>query len=261
MSRFTSLVYSTVAYLAFVGVFLYLIAFVADHFVPRTIDRGVETGSTMGAVLVNLGLIALFGLQHSVMARAGFKRWWTRIVPEPIERSTYVLFSSIFLVLLLALWRPIPATVWHVESAVAVAALWTIFAFGWGLLFVSTYLISHAHLFGLKQAFQHWRGRHLADPEFQTPGPYRHLRHPMMLGFLLGFWATPHMTTGHLLFAVAMSAYIFVGCRFEERALEGEFGGLYLEYKRRVPMLVPRLRTESDLVGQIESAVASRSGR
>ncbi|MDX1630267.1 MAG: isoprenylcysteine carboxylmethyltransferase family protein, partial [Thermoanaerobaculia bacterium] len=218
----------------------YAIGFVGDFLVPKTVDSGA-TGPLWQALLVDLGLLTLFAVQHSGMARSAFKRWWTRFVPRPIERSTYVLFSSLVLALLFWQWRPLTAEIWSVEASWAQGLLWGLFALGWALVLVSTYLISHAHLFGLRQVYDHHRGRELSSPGFQTPSLYRHLRHPIMLGFLIAFWATPHMTAGHLLFAVASSGYILVGVALEERDLLRAFGERYRTYREQVPAFLPRI--------------------
>lgn len=239
MRRTFALVYGFLAYTLFLGVFLYAIGFVGDFLVPETVDSGA-TGALWPAVVVDLALLGLFAVQHSGMARAGFKRWWTKVVPREIERSTYVLLSSLALALLFWQWRPLPGVVWSVEVAWGRVALWGLFAVGWATVLVSTFLISHAHLFGLRQVVDHHRGRPPAQMEFQTPGLYEIVRHPIMLGFLIAFWATPRMTLGHLLFAAASTAYIVVGVALEERDLVRAFGARYRAYRTRVPGLVPR---------------------
>jgi len=191
-------------------------------------------------VLVNAALLGFFAVQHSGMARPGFKRWWTRIVPEPIERSTYVLFASLALVLFFWLWRPLSGIVWSVETDAAHIALWALFTLGWGLVLLATFMISHAHLFGVRQVQDYAREREPLEPEFQTPGLYRHMRHPIMAGFLIAFWATPRMTVGHLLFALATTGYILLALQLEERDLVRAFGDRYESYRSRVPMFVPR---------------------
>lgn len=245
MVRSLYLVFGVVAYAIFFATFLYLIAFVGNlPEVPRTVDRGPASG--LGAALVvNLALIGLFGLQHSVMARQGFKRAWTRIVPEPIERSAYVLFASLALMLLFAFWRPIPGTVWSVENSVGAAALWGLFALGWLIVLLSTFLISHFELFGLKQVYLHLRGTAPEAPRFRQPFFYRMVRHPLYSGFFLAFWATPVMTYGHLLLALGMSAYMLVAIHYEERDLVGLFGEDYENYRRNVGMLAPKMRRKA----------------
>jgi methanethiol S-methyltransferase len=241
MSRAIALLYGVLCYLVFLVAFLYAIGFVGNLVVPKSIDSS-EPGAFWPSLLVNLGLLGLFAVQHSVMARPGFKRWWTRIVPQPVERSTYVLFASLALILLYWQWRPLPEVVWSVESGAGRAVLWTLFALGWGLVLVSTFMISHAHLFGVKQVHQYWRRQEAALPGFQTPGLYRYLRHPIMAGFLIAFWATPVMTVGHLVFALATSGYILVAVQLEERDLVHAFGERYQAYRERVPMFIPRPR-------------------
>jgi protein-S-isoprenylcysteine O-methyltransferase Ste14 len=239
--RFVGLVYSTVVYVAFLAVFLYTIGFVANvPWLPKTIDSGA-VGDPALAIAVNIGLLGLFAVQHSLMARQGFKRQWTRIVPEPLERSTFVLAATLAIALLLWQWRPLPEIVWSAEDTAARALLAGVSALGWLTLLIATFLINHFELFGLHQAYDRWRGRSFAPPDFKTPGLYRLVRHPIYLGFVVAFWATPQMSMGHLLFAVATTGYIFVGIWFEERDLVARFGATYRDYRRRVPMLVPFL--------------------
>ena len=244
MSKAASLLFAVVAYAIFFATFLYLIAFAGDlPWVPVTVDRGPE--ASLGIALgVDLALIALFGLQHSVMARQGFKRAWTRVVPEPAERSVYVLAASAALIVLFAFWRPIEGTVWSVGGAAAYA-LWALFALGWLIVLLSTFLINHFELFGLQQAWFHARGRQAAPPQFRQPLLYKHVRHPLYAGFFLAFWATPQMSYGHLLLALGMSVYMLIAIRYEERDLVGLFGDDYDEYRRRVGMLTPRFRRTS----------------
>ena len=246
MMRPAYLLFGVVAYLIFFLTFLYLIAFVGNlPRVPMTMDHG-GPGAPLGtAVLIDVALIALFGLQHSIMARKGFKAAWTRVVPAPIERSTFVLFASGVLILMFLLWRPISDPVWTVDNQVAVAVLWALFALGWLIVLLSTFLISHFELFGLKQVWDNMRGGTVAEPMFRQPFFYRFVRHPLYAGFIIAFWSTPAMTVGHLLFAVGMSFYMLVAIRFEERDLVRMFGTQYVEYRVRVGMLTPRLRRTS----------------
>lgn len=234
--------YAVVAYVFFAGTMLYTIGFVADMpLLPRTIDGGAAV-PLPEALVVDLALFALFALQHSVMARRSFKQWWTRLVPESMERATYVLAASGALALLLWQWRPIAEPVlWSAQDPAGRVALELVFWAGWGVLLVSTFLIDHFELFGLRQAWTPLLGQSAPDPEFRTPLLYRHVRHPIYLGFLLAFWATPRMTAGHALFAAASTGYILVGVWFEERDLVTQFGQRYLAYRRRVGMLLPRL--------------------
>jgi methanethiol S-methyltransferase len=241
--------YGVAAYLMFLLTFLYLIGFVVDadfrvgnvHIVGKSIDRGgLGDGSlTVTAVVIDTALLALFAVQHSVMARQGFKRWWTRIVPSSAERSTYVLASNVCLIVLLATWYPITHDVWRVTAQPWRAVLTVTGLVGWAIALLSTLLIDHFDLFGVRQVFARLRGRHLADHEFATPLFYRAVRHPLYLGFLIAFWSTPRMTLGHLLFAVATTGYILVAVQFEERDLVRVFGEEYSDYRRRVPMLIP----------------------
>jgi len=247
VKRALALVYGIVCYVMFLVVFLYAIAFVGDFLVPRTIDAGGPATATGPALLVNLALLGLFGLQHSGMARPGFKRWWTNVVPEPIERSTYVLLSNLALVLLYWQWRPMPGVVWHVESPWMRALLWGLFGLGWLIVLVATFIINHAHLFGVQQVYRFLRGKELADPEFQVKGLYHYVRHPINLGFLLAFWSTPDMTVGHLLFALVTTGYIFVAMVLEERDLVAHFGERYRAYQRRVPRILPRIKASEGI--------------
>ena len=240
MSKAASIIYALVAYAIFFATFLYLIAFVGDlPWVPRTVDRGPEAAVGV-ALLINAALIALFGLQHSIMARQGFKRAWTRIVPPQAERSTFVLFASLALIILFLLWRPVDAVVWSVEAPLAQALLWAVFGLGWLTVLVSTFLINHFELFGLQQAYLHACGREAVAPKLREPFLYKFVRHPLYSGFFLAFWATPQMTVGHLFLAVGMSAYMLVGIRHEERDLVDLFGSDYEDYRSRVGMLTPR---------------------
>lgn len=238
MNRYFVLFYGVVCYTVFFITFLYLIGFVGGLVVPTSVNMG-PAGSVLPAVLVNLGLIGLFGLQHSVMARPGFKRWWTRYVPEAVERSTYVLLASAVLVLLFVLWQPLPQVLWRVDAPALAGALWGLFGLGWGLVLLSTFLINHFHLFGLQQVYLHLRRQRPAEPAFRTPFLYRLVRHPLMLGFLIAFWAAPVMTLGRLVFALGMSAYILVALVYEERDLAVVFGERYEVYRQRVPKLIP----------------------
>jgi protein-S-isoprenylcysteine O-methyltransferase Ste14 len=242
MGRMTILLFSVVAYAIFFATFLYLIAFVGDIAgVPRTVDSGPSADVGVAAA-IDLALIALFGLQHSVMARPGFKAAWTRIVPPAAERSVYVLLTSAVLILLFWQWRPIDLIVWRIEHPLAAALMWGLFALGFGLVLVSTFLLSHFELFGLKQAWFNLRGATPPSAPLSQPLFYKLVRHPLYVGFLIAFWATPEMTGGHLLFALGMTAYILVAIRYEERDLVAHFGESYVDYRRRVGMLVPRLR-------------------
>lgn len=243
MGRAVYLLFGVVAYLIFFATFLYLIGFVGDlPGLPRTVDRGGALAELPAAVAIDLALVALFGLQHSLMARQGFKEAWTRIVPKPIERSAYVLFASLALILMCLLWRPIPQTLWQVEHPVAAMALWALFGLGWVVVLVSTLLISHFELFGLQQVWHHARGTEAPPPAFRQPFFYKLVRHPIYSGFLIAFWATPRMTLGHAILAGGMTVYILIAIQLEERDLVRLFGGAYEDYRRRVGMVTPRMR-------------------
>jgi len=239
IGRAAALIYGLASYLIFSLSFGYAPAFVGNFLVPKSIDVGPDTAPAH-AVLINVMLLGAFAIPHSVMARPAFKRWWTRIIPASCERSTYVLISSLLLILVFWQWRPIVSTVWRVEGWPA-ATLTAMFGLGWLIAMASTFQIDHFELFGLRQVFDALRGAANRMQAFKTPLLYRLVRHPLMLGLLLAFWATPHMTAGHLLFAVMNTAYILVGVRLEERDLVAEFGASYELYRRRVPMLMPRL--------------------
>lgn len=256
MQRIAILLFGLFAYAVFFGTFLYLIAFVGNlqqttlaqwmpwlpDLVPHSIDAGRATGPLALALAVNLGLIALFGLQHSVMARVGFKSWLKQKLPASAERSVYVLLASLVLMLLFWQWRPIPHVVWSAESGIAQTIGWTVFAAGFAMVLVVTFLIDHFDLFGLKQVWNQFVGRRPEPPRFVTPLFYRLVRHPLYLGFILAFWGGPVMTVGGLLFAVAMTTYILIAIQFEERDLTHYLGPDYEDYRQRVPMLVPGLK-------------------
>jgi len=238
MAGLVAVVYGSVAYGFALVALLYLIGFVGDIAVPKSIDSGTA-GPLLQSVIVDTLLIGLFAIQHSAMARQGFKRWWTRMVPPSVERSTYVLFTSFALLLLYWQWQPIPTPVWTVHNPAAAAMLVGIFWLGWVVLVASTFLISHFELFGLSQVFARLLGRQPAEAKFRAPLLYRHVRHPIYLGVLLAIWATPAMTAGHLLFAAAITGYILVGIRLEEHDLIRQFGDQYRSYRQHVAMLVP----------------------
>jgi methanethiol S-methyltransferase len=238
MGRFITFVYGLASYLLALVTLLYAIGFVSGLMVPKTIDSGA-TGPITEAVIVNLLLLSVFAIQHSLMARKPFKRWWTQFVPNSVERSTYVLFSSLALILLFWQWRPIPAVVWHIENAQLAGAVMGLSFVGWLIVLTSTFLIDHFELFGLHQVTNHFTGRPMPEPDFRTPLYYKFVRHPLYLGLIIAFWASPTMTVGHLLFAAVSTAYIFVGIMLEERDLIDLFGDEYRRYKDRVSMLVP----------------------
>ena len=236
--RLIATLYGLACYAMFLVVILYSIGFVSGLFVPKTIDSGtvVPVGQ---AVIINLVLLTIFALQHSVMARQPFKRWWTKFVPEPIERSTYVLFANLSLALLLWQWRPMPTVVWEVTNPQLAMGLLAFSFFGWAIVFLSTFLINHFELFGLSQVIRNLRGKPTPAAHFSTPFLYGFVRHPLYLGFLIAFWSAPVMTQGHLLFAAVTTAYILVAIALEERDLVALFGDEYRRYQQRVSMLIP----------------------
>ena len=241
MQRVAIVGYGAIAYLLFLGVSVYAIGFLANAVVPRGIDDGTPR-SMVAAVVVNSALLGLFAVQHTVMARPGFKRWWTRFVPPSIERSTFVLASSLALVLVFWLWQPMPAMVWSVDAGWLRASLWALYLVGWATVVGSTFLIDHFDLFGLSQVVARAREREHVPPSFRMPLLYKFVRHPMMFGFLIAFWATPDMSQGRLLFALLGTGYIVVGVRFEERDLRASLGEAYERYAAEVPSLVPMPR-------------------
>ena len=238
MSRLLALLYGSAAYVLFLATFLYAIAFVAGVGVPKHIDNGAAAPFPV-ALGIDLVLLSLFAVQHSGMARPGFKRWWTRFVPVPVERSTYVLASSLVLILLFWQWRPLPQVIWNVDNDMARGVLYGLSALGWLLVLTGTFLINHFDLFGLRQVWLYLVGRPYEPLTFGTPVLYRIVRHPLYVGWFFAFWMTPLMTAAHLLFAVATTAYILIAIQFEERDLVREHGEEYESYRRRVPMLVP----------------------
>jgi protein-S-isoprenylcysteine O-methyltransferase Ste14 len=236
--RLLTLSYGSLAYLIFLGTFLYAIGFVSQYVVPKTIDTG-PTSSLPAALLINLVLMSIFAVQHSGMARQGFKRLFARFASPAIERSTYVLLTSLSLILLFWQWQPMPAVVWNIENPVLAGVVTAGGFLGWLIVLYSTFLISHFELFGLTQVVSHFAGRMVEPMKFKTPGLYRLIRHPIYLGFIIAFWSTPMMTLGHLLFAAVTTAYIFVGIYLEERDLVTMFGSEYRRYREKVAMLVP----------------------
>src|SRR5688500_4651 len=238
-------IYGSLSYLIFLGTFLYAIGFIGNFGVPTTLD-GVPSGPVGIALAIDVGLLGLFAMQHSIMARKWFKDWWTRIVPKPLERSTYVLFSSLALILLFLQWHSLGGVVWTVEDPWAQSVLRGRFALGCGLFLVSTFLINHFDLFGIRQVWLYLLDRPYTALRFVTPGPYRLVRHPLYIGWLFAFWSTPTMTLAHLLFSVVTTAYILIAIQLEERDLVREHGDSYETYRRSVPMLIPFTRRRQD---------------
>jgi protein-S-isoprenylcysteine O-methyltransferase Ste14 len=249
MSRAASVVFAVVAYAIFFATFLYLIVFVGDLSLsalsPKTVDNPPSTMALGAAVVTDIALVALFGIQHSVMARQGFKRAWTKLVPVYAERSMFVLLASLALIIMFRFWQPIDTVVWNVTMPVAHDLLFVLFWVGWGTVLLSTFLINHFELFGLQQAWLYCRAKESAPPRFRTPFLYKWVRHPLYLGFFLAFWSTPEMTAGHLLLAAGVSVYMLIAIQFEERDLIAFHGRDYEEYRGRVGMLIPRLRSRA----------------
>lgn len=245
MKRQLAFIYGVAADFVALVTILYAIGFVGDFIVPKTIDSGGQAVSLRQALMINVALLGLFAVQHSGMARRGFKKVWTRLVAPPVERSTYVWFSSLALVLLYWFWQPMPAVVWEVESPIGAGVLWALFGLGWLLLFTSIQLIDRGELFGVKQVQAYLERRNPEPIPFKTPFLYRLVRHPLYLGFFFAFWATPAMTLGHLLFALATTGYILIAIQLEERDLVHTFGEKYRAYQQQVPMVLPLGRRTS----------------
>lgn len=238
MKKIIFLLYGVLCYLMFVISILYAVGFLTNLFVPKSVDSG-ETKSFIIALLINVLLIGAFAIQHSVMARQGFKQWWTKKIPAPIERSTYVLMASLLLILLYWKWEPMPNIIWSVKTPLISNLLLGLGLSGWALVFISTLLFSHFDLFGLRQVFHYYKGKEYTPVKFKSPLLYRLVRHPIYLGYIIAFWVTPLMTVGHLVFAIGTTAYIFIGIFFEERDLVAFYGQVYTTYKREVSMLFP----------------------
>lgn len=241
MKRFLVLIYGILAYVAFFGTILYAIGFVGNFVVPKTIDGQPEL--PLGkAVLINASLLLLFALQHSIMARPAFKRWWTKIVPESIERSTFVFFTCFCLLLMMWQWQPMGGVIWSVENEVAKIILTALYFTGWAIVFISTFMINHFDLFGLRQVWLYFRGEKYEHLPFRVPLFYRYVRHPLYFGFLVAFWSTPVMTAAHLLFAVLTTGYILTAIQFEEKDLISIFGEKYINYRKKLPMIIPFIK-------------------
>jgi protein-S-isoprenylcysteine O-methyltransferase Ste14 len=253
VSKALAFIYGIIAYALFVVSFVYAIGFVGNFVAPKTIDSG-PVMARWTSLIIDAVLLTLFAVQHSGMARRGFKRWLTRFIPEPIERSTYVLCASLVLLLLYALWRPIPNAIWTVTAPAAVTALWVLFGLGWATVFISTFMIGHFDLFGLRQVWLNLAGRSRPADTFRMPAFYRIVRHPIMVGFFIAFWATPVMSAGHLLFAIATTGYILLAVQLEERDLVAAHGDEYLRYRERVPAFVPLTKRAPTTSAERQSA-------
>ena len=256
IKRILFFLYGSLSYVLFLGTFLYAIGFIGNFGVPRTLD-GAASAPLGISLAIDVLLLTVFAVQHSVMARKWFKEWWTRIVPKPLERSTYVLFSSVALIAMFALWQPLGGVVWSIEDPTARLVLRGLFAFGWALVLVSTFLINHFDLFGMRQVWLYLIGRPYTTLKFGTPGPYRLVRHPLYVGWLFAFWMTPVMTFAHLLFSVATTAYILLAIQLEERDLVREHGESYEEYRRSVPMLIPAVRKTQPQITRKQSVYSA----
>lgn len=253
MKRFIAFIYGIIAYILFLGAFLYAIAFVGDFLVPKTINTGVETPFTQ-ALIINMAVLSVFALQHSIMARPGFKRWWTQFVHPAIERSTYVLLSSLALILIYWQWRPLTAIVWEVQNEAVATLLHGVFALGWLIVLLSTFMINHFDLFGLKQVYEYLNKLEPKPIPFKMSFLYGIIRHPLMLGFIIAFWASPVMTVGHLIFSITTTLYILVAVKFlEERDLRKMHGEQYEMYQKEVPMLIPFTKRKKEKTAEIYS--------
>jgi protein-S-isoprenylcysteine O-methyltransferase Ste14 len=251
MKRFIFFLYGVICYLIFFAAFLYAVGFVGNMVVTKTIDYGFQ-GGTSFAWLIDILLLSLFAVQHSVMARQGFKKMWTKIFPKPIERSTYVLFSSIALILLYTFWRPLDSTIWNVQNSLLSSLITAVYFSGWFIVLIGTFMINHFNLFGLQQVFRYFKKQEQASPKFVKPLLYKIVRHPLMLGFIIAFWATPHMTIGHLLFAFATTGYILAAIQLEERDMVRMHGNDYIKYQQEVPQIIPMLPGKEVKIGSVQ---------
>lgn len=238
MGRVISFLYGIIGHVGFLLVFMYLIGFLANFAVPKSVDSG-QTGPFGQALLINVLLLALFGVQHSVMARQGFKQWWTKIVPQHIERSTYVVISDLLVILLIWQWRPMTDVVWNVEHPTGILVLWTLFGLGWAIIVLASFMINHFDLLGTRQVYLHLQGKEYTILPFKITGFYKYIRHPLMLGWITAFWSTPNMTVGHLVFAIGTTVYILIAIQIEEKDLVKFHGESYKKYQREVGMILP----------------------
>lgn len=240
MNKIMSFLYGVVCYLVFFLSFLYAVGFLGNMVVPKSINSGVESDLSQ-SLIINLILLSLFAIQHTIMARPAFKEWWTNYVPPHLERSTFVLVASLLLLLIFWQWQPLTGIVWHVDSAIGQTIVWGIFWVGWLIVLLSTFMINHFDLFGLRQVWLHLNDQEYSHVNFQKTALYRYIRHPIMLGFIIAFWATPNMTTGHLLFAMTTTLYILIGIQFEEQDLIDTIGPDYENYRQQVSMIIPKV--------------------
>lgn len=252
MKRVLFFLYGVVSYLIFFGSFLYAIGFIGNLYVPTALDAE-PTAPFLTALLINTLLLGVFAVQHSGMARPTFKKVWTKVVPEPIERSTYVLLSSVCLIVMFVMWEPMGGVIWNIESTLGQAIMYGLFAFGWLLVLVATFLINHFDLFGLRQVWLYLRGKEYTHLKFDTPWLYKYVRHPLYVGWFFAFWATPTMTVAHLIFSIATTAYILIAIQLEERNLVEHFGDKYANYREDVPMLVPSFKSKDNKKFQTEA--------
>ena len=244
MGKIISFLYGVIGHVGFLLVFMYLVGFLANFAVPKSVDSG-ETGPFGQALLINVLLLAIFGVQHSVMARQGFKQWWTKIVPKHIERSTYVVISDLLVILLIWQWRPMTGVIWNVEHPTGRIVLWTLFGLGWAIIVLASFMINHFDLLGTRQVYLHLQGKEYTILPFKVTGFYKYIRHPLMLGWITAFWSTPNMTVGHLVFAIGTTVYILIAIQIEEKDLVKFHGESYKTYQRQVGMILPLKKRSS----------------